>query len=242
MLVRESLRHDNIRKPARENDGMTCNELSRCYTPYALGTAGDPERIEIGEHLARACPNCVQGVARAMASAAPRSSAVEAAPPEERSVKAAAARLRVGSLVPWAIAAVLSVGLLAVGILGRRQTADTGKLQRALTILADPSTVDAAFGQKRKTARGRVFVNPARGLVLIAAELPRLDAGKTFELWVIPAKGDPAPQGVFESRADATAVFVRLAPIDNAVAVTVTVEPDGGSPQPTTARIIDARL
>jgi len=222
---------------------MTCDELSHYYTRYALGTAVDPERVEIGQHLARACPDCVQGVARAMEAAAPRNVARE-----KPSVKAATARLRMGSFVPWTIAAALSVGLLAIGILGRRQAADTVKLQRALSILDDPSTVDVVFGQqtafgkKTNSPRGRVFVNPNRGLLLIAANLPPLDAGRTFELWVLPATGKPAPQGVFERMPDATAVFARLAHIDNAAAIAVTIEPEGGSPQPTAARIIDAKL
>ena len=47
----------------------------------------------------------------------------------------------------------------------------------------------------RSTGR-RVFVSPTKGVVFMAASLPHLDSGKTFELWVIPAKGNPVPAGV----------------------------------------------
>jgi anti-sigma-K factor RskA len=61
-------------------------------------------------------------------------------------------------------------------------------------------------------------------------------------LWVTPAKGNPVPAGVFQSQPDATAVFVRPGPVDEAAAITVTVEPDGGSPQPTTSPIVIAKV
>jgi anti-sigma-K factor RskA len=150
--------------------------------------------------------------------------------------------MRAADFVPWAIAAALSFVLVAIGISGRRQMADTEKLQRALSILNDPATKDVSFGQSDKSAEGRVFLSPAKGVVLIAANLPRIDASKTFELWVIPAKGNPAPEGIFQSQPDATAVFAQRGSIASAAEVTVTVEPEGGSPKPTTAPFIVARL
>ena len=56
---------------------MTCDELRQDYTAYALGIADDPERTEIAEHLARKCPNCVPGVASAMATVTAMSGAVK---------------------------------------------------------------------------------------------------------------------------------------------------------------------
>ena len=85
-------------------------------------------------------------------------------------------------------------------------------------------------------------MSPGKGVVFIGASLPRLDAGKTFELWVIPAKGNPVPAGLFQSQPDATEVFVRPGPVENAAAIAVTVEPEGGSPQPTTTPFIVTKL
>jgi anti-sigma-K factor RskA len=78
--------------------------------------------------------------------------------------------------------------------------------------------------------------------VLIAAHLPSLDAKKTFELWVLPATGNPIPAGLFRANEDSSATFVRPGPIENAAAVAVTVEPEGGSPQPTTTPFIVAKI
>ncbi len=228
---------------------MTCSELREDYTLYALGVAADPERLEITEHLSRRCPACLAGVASAMATVTAMAGAVPVTKPPKylrRRVLAVVEpeprSLRLGALLPWGITALLSVALLTIGIAGRRQSGDTIKLQRALPILNDPATRDVAFGETEKPSRGHVFVNSARGIVFIGASLPQLDSGKTFELWVIPAKGNPVPGGVFQSQPDATAIFVRPGPVDSATAITVTVEASGGSAQPTTDPIISARL
>jgi anti-sigma-K factor RskA len=228
---------------------MTCDELRADYTSYALGIADDPERAGITEHLERKCPTCVSGVVSAMATVTSMSGAVQVSKPPKRlrrRVIAAVApeprRWPSAIVVPWAITVALSIALITIGISGRRQSGDTARLQQALSILNDPATRDVAFGQTEKPSRGRVFVSPARGVVFIGASLPRIDPGKTFELWLIPAKGNPVPAGLFQSQPDATAVFVRPGPVENAAVVAVTVEPEGGSAQPTTTPFIAAKL
>jgi hypothetical protein len=136
----------------------------------------------------------------------------------------------------------VSIALVSVGVTGRRESGDTTKLRQALSILNDPSTRDVTFGETEKPSKGRIFVSPGKGVVFIGASLPRIDAGKTFELWVIPVKGNPVPAGLFRSQPDATAVFVRPGPVENAAAIAVTVEPEGGSPQPTTTPFIVTKL
>jgi len=228
---------------------MTCDELRQDYTSYALGIADNPERTEIADHLARKCPECISGIASAMATVTAMSGAVPVTEPPERlrrrviaTVAKEPKRSWAGVFVPWAITAAMSIALIAVGISGRRQIGDTAKLQQALSILNDPATRDVTFGEGEKPSRGRVFVSPSKGVVFIGASLPRIDPGKTFELWVIPAKGNPIPAGLFRSQPDATAVFVRPGPVENAAAVAVTVEPDGGSAQPTTTPFIVTKL
>lgn len=150
-------------------------------------------------------------------------------------------RSGVGVYLPWAITAFVSLVLIAVGILGRRQIGDTANFDRALPILSDPATRDVVFGEQ-KPAKGRVFFSAGKGIVFVGANLPQIGSGKTFELWVTPAHGMPVPAGVFQSQGDATAVFVHLGPVENASAITVTVEPEGGSSQPTTTPFIVVKL
>jgi len=58
----------------------------------------------------------------------------------------------------------------------------------------------------------------------------------------MPVNGKPVPAGVFQSQPDATAVFVRPGPVVNASAIAVTVEPEGGSTEPTTTPFVITRL
>jgi anti-sigma-K factor RskA len=44
---------------------MNCEQLAPLYEEYALGVLEGKERAELEEHLARACPKCTPGVAKA---------------------------------------------------------------------------------------------------------------------------------------------------------------------------------
>jgi anti-sigma-K factor RskA len=72
--------------------------------------------------------------------------------------------------------------------------------------------------------------------------LPQLQSNRTFQLWLIPAAGNPISAGIFRSDPDSSAVYVYPGQTTNAAAVAVTVEPEGGSPQPTTTPFIVTKL
>jgi anti-sigma-K factor RskA len=226
---------------------MTCEDLSSDYGAFALGTASDPERLEIAEHLERRCPKCTPGVRSAMESVYAMSGAVKPVEPPKRlrrrivAMVAPETRRAWAAFAPWAIAGVLAIALASVTLPSHfNPPVSQAKFDDALSILNDPIAKDVVFGVP--SARGRVFVSPAKGVVLMAAHLPALDADKTFELWVIPAQGKPIPAGTFRGNDDSTAIYVRPGPVDNAAAVAVTVEPKGGSPQPTTTPFIVTKL
>jgi anti-sigma-K factor RskA len=229
---------------------MTCEELRDEYGAWALGIAEDPARSEIVAHLARECPDCVAGIRSAMATVAAMSGAVaDVAPPgrlRNRIVgMVAPERKRAFVFLPWAVSALLAIALLSVVIPARQKDQNTTKLAQALSILNDPVAKDVTFGDP--AARGRVFVSP-KGVVLIAAHLPKLDSAHTFELWVLPAGGTPVPAGTFQGEAIANSasapgvVYVYQGSTANATAIAVTVEPEGGSPQPTTTPFIVTKL
>jgi hypothetical protein len=237
---------------------MTCEELRDEYGAWALGIADEPACSEIAAHLARECPQCVPGVRSAMITAAAMSDAVTVTEPPKR------LRSRIVSMVapepkrslvflPWAVSALLAIALLSIAIPRMRETGQSGpgknqdvmKLAEALSILNDPAAKDVTFGEP--AARGRVFVSP-KGVVLIAGQLPKLQADHTFELWILPTTGNPIPAGtfggepVFSGSNNSGAVYVYQGSTANAAAVAVTVEPQGGSPQPTTTPFIVSKL
>ncbi len=126
-----------------------------------------------------------------------------------------------------------------------RTRADLTRVNAALRFLDEPETRLVGFGKGEPTPpRGNVFVNSKSGVLLVAANMPQLTGGKTYQLWVIPKGGKPVPAGVFQSDASGTAVYLMAGAVDmrSTGAVAVTVEPDGGSLQPTSTPIIVAPL
>ena len=125
-----------------------------------------------------------------------------------------------------------------------RSSAELSKVQAALQLLNLPDTRQIVFGKGRsQPPRGRLFVNPERGVLLLASNLPPVPSGKTYEMWLIPKGGAPIPAGLFQSDAQGNVLYVMngaVAPATSAVAVSV--EPEAGSQAPTTTPIIVASL
>lgn len=119
----------------------------------------------------------------------------------------------------------------------RRTQAEQDRMMQALSFLNQPETQQVGFG-KDKPARGNIFVNPKRGVLLIASNLPALTPGRIFEMWVIPKGGSPKPGGLFQSSDSGTAfhMLAGSAPL-RGDAIAVTIEPEAGSPSPTTTPI-----
>jgi Anti-sigma-K factor rskA len=228
---------------------MTCDELRDEYEAFALGIAEDPQLAGIIEHLSDQCPNCTHGVRDAAAVVAAMASLGHQTQPPKAlrrrvlaMVDAPGARGRFGVWLPWGLAVTLALVLASVIVPARRQSASASRLEQALSVLNDPSAREVSFGESAHPARGRFFVSPRRGIVLIASSLPPLAADRTFQMWVLPQSGNPIPAGTFRGEREGTAVFVHPGPVQSVAALAVTVEPSGGSPQPTTTPFIVSRL
>jgi anti-sigma-K factor RskA len=130
--------------------------------------------------------------------------------------------------------------------LGRaRQT--LGERERALAeqraLVAEVVSPDARTARLAATGQGpdvRVTWNRRTGLVVLtAASLGPAPAGRTYQLWGIPAGGAPQSLGTFAADAAGSAGAVLRAPAGAAFgAIAVSVEPAGGSPAPTTTPIL----
>jgi anti-sigma-K factor RskA len=89
--------------------------------------------------------------------------------------------------------------------------------------------------EHQPAARGRLFADPsAESAMLIVSGLQRLEAGKVYQFWLI--RGDvPVSAGVFSIDEQGRALV--LVEADTAVgsfdAMGVSIEPEGGSEQPT---------
>jgi Anti-sigma-K factor rskA len=246
---------------------VNCDQLREHYDLYALDVAEEPERGEILAHLGRGCEVCLAGVKRSLETAALIGASAPPAQPSPQLRRRILAS--VGSkqrrphwLAAWtvtlAMAALLFIAVY-FGLASRRNAQEAARLRgeirsqitqiarltEAFTILIGPQTVEASFGGAQpRPPHGKVFVNPTRGVLLIASNLPRTPADRAYEMWLIPKNSKPVPAGLFHSQDDGNAMHVRLGTVDVAstAAVAVTVENEAGADQPTTTPLIVASM
>jgi anti-sigma-K factor RskA len=80
-------------------------------------------------------------------------------------------------------------------------------------------------------ARAEVVTLEGDRAVLMVEDMPPVPEGKTYQIWVIE-DDVPKPGGLFKPKQDSVAAVVEH-PLGGGDVIAVTVEPDGGSPQPT---------
>ncbi len=84
------------------------------------------------------------------------------------------------------------------------------------------------------------FIRPEEGRIsLFFHQLPTIEANQDFQLWVIEEGQPPHPSATFDGIGPVTEIEVDL-PIaaDQVQVLAVTIEPQGGSPQPTGAMVL----
>jgi anti-sigma-K factor RskA len=112
--------------------------------------------------------------------------------------------------------------------------------QTALAMLAYPSTRSLAFDQNGVV--GSLLVDEQRNLVgVFAWNLPQPTGGQTYEVWLIDKQGQRTRAGFLVPEAGypfVSTVVWSPQPLSNYTGIGVTVEPTGGSAQPTGRRIL----
>jgi len=245
---------------------MTCDELRGCFELHALGALSEPELSEAESHLRRECPQCTKEMRRARETNSMMFASVPEVVPPARLRRRIMTSVGVepsrgfSAWAPWVATIGASLATIfmfvtlqdvrdgeqrAIAQAGQLQSnlseteASLGRMRDAVRMMAEPDTKQVTFG---KGPQGRVLVNPKRGVLFLASNLPQLPAGKTYELWVIPKGGAPKPSGLFQADASGNAMHMVPGPIDVATtgAFAVSVEPEAGSAAPTTTPIIIA--
>ena len=235
---------------------MTHEEMDELYELYVLGALEPEAAAEIEEHVRTQCAYCLQHLQDALPVTAALCALAEPVKPPARlrqrvlaSVKPEARSrgwLLAISGLGAACAALLALALWTSSSLRSARAevanlqAERNQLREAVEILSKSETKTVQFGLAANQPHGRVFVNRNHGLVFVGSQLPELASDRTFELWLIPGQGSPEAAGLFRPNAAGDFVSVRRAPVDTAriQAVAVSVEPQGGSPQPTTKPIL----
>lgn len=226
--------------------------------PYAVDALPREEQAFFERHIAVCDPCCVE-VAEFLATAAALGTASEEPPPpamRDRVLRAvdvtrqvppdagrqeSRSRRRAGSLLTG-VAAALALALMVLSGVTVAMNERIVELEAALPdltsedqVLAVLSAPDAQTRQLDTALDGSArFVYSAaldQG-IFVASGMEALDADQVYELWLYH-DGAPRPATVFDSGSDGRA----MALVDGAVAgaefAAVTVEPQGGSPEPT---------
>lgn len=222
---------------------------------YALDAVDDVERAAVERHL-RDCPTCAIEVAEFAEAAARLGAAGAVAPPIElrdRVLASARTTRQVPPRVPRnparpgrarvAVASAAAVAVLA-GTVGTTWWVQQNRVddERARVVAAQQETVrmrvvlaapDATLRVSRDTSLGRftaVYSASQGAAVLTFDELSDVPTGKTYQLWRV-SRGTARSLAVLPP--DARAGSRVVDDLDPGDTLAVSVEDEGGSPQPT---------
>lgn len=219
-------------------------ELRELAAGYALGALDRDDEARFEAHLDR-CAGCAADVERFRDPLLVLAHAgrAEEPPPQLReriladvATRPAApsrldrlrARRVTAGLALAAAAAILVVAVFA----GRGPSAPSAE-----SLLGGPVAAEVALAP---AGAGRVLLG-RDGKAVAELRLEKAPEGKVYEAWVMPG-GDPArarPAGLFEGGGTTTIVLARRARSGDVIGFTV--EPDGGSPAPTSVPVATGR-
>ncbi|WP_195210303.1 anti-sigma factor [Actinomarinicola tropica] len=227
------------------------DDLHHLAAAYALDALEPDERARFEAHLA-GCPDCAADIdeLRGTAGELAGATAVEP-PPELRSrVLAAAAttpqeprelaragggRATSGSrpLVPLAAAAVLLLVALAAGLVARDAVVDRDRATDLLAVLAAPDVELVTLESAGPPGAVRVAWSASTdGAVVIGSDLPDPGDDRVYELWSLGRDG-PTSAGLLEPDTEGRLERRVALPVEPVDGWGITIEPAGGSPQPT---------
>lgn len=214
---------------------------------YAIAAVDDLERAQFERHL-ETCEECRSEVDSFRETAALLSGLVATPPPPvlrgrvlegiatvrplpPRSTSRHPARRRwLPMLVAAATVAVLGLGATVWQPWEDPADDSSHTLTASERVLADPDAerVVLELGEARATLVRSRSVGRA---VLVTEAMPAPPEGKVYEIWLQSPAGDMVPAGLMPRRPDQTVLLEGDA--SEATGVGITVEPEGGSPEPT---------
>jgi anti-sigma-K factor RskA len=210
---------------------------------YAVDALDELERAGFERHLA-GCATCQAEVASLREAAASLGDDVALAPPPELRAAVLDGITRVRPLPPlveegplfrrrWFPALVAAAVLALVGVgaaVWQPWRDDSPTLTAADRVLADPDA--QRFTQELPNGATATIVRSAaqHRAVLVTEDMPAAPAGKDYQLWLQLPSADMVPAGLMPD--DRTTVLLE-GDADEAIGAGISLEPDGGSDQPT---------
>ena len=141
-----------------------------------------------------------------------------------------------------AAAAVLLVGLISWNVLLQGEVSDlqgrVDETQQEQAQAPEPGTqtIELEGSWAEQGTNAEVARIEGGRVILVAENMPSVPEDRTLQVWVI-RDGVPQPSGLFEPSGNMSATAVTH-PLEEGDTVAVTVEPAGGSDQPTTDPVL----
>lgn len=237
------------------------HDLSTLAGAYALDALSAPEREAFEAHLT-SCPDCTEEVRGMQQTAAELSRTTETVPPPQLRNDVLQAISQVRPLPPvvdnvialrrarlsrsvWQglAAACLVLALAAFGW-GVSQRHDARRSVASPTVSAINSLVNQPNADLvvANTALNHgsgtvIWAKQEHKVVLIGQDLAALPAGKTYQLWMLPATGRPVSAGVFTPDREGNVAYQVDGDLTGFARMGISVEPAGGSTEPTVATV-----
>ena len=155
----------------------------------------------------------------------------------------AAAALVVATFLLWVKNADLRNQIVALQNQSAQQGAQLAQAREvAATLTAtDAMRVTLVAAKALPQPQGKaIYVRDRSSLIFMASNFPSLPAQKAYELWLIPMTGAPVPAGMFKPDAHGGAMVINP-PLPAGVEAknfAITVEPETGSPAPTSQPVM----
>ena len=225
---------------------MADRSLHDQLAAYALDALDDDERSAFEAHLA-GCENCRADLDDFRRTTSLLAYGSEGPPPPPESLRERVLEearrerpaqsvvvlrprraLRFTAIAAAAAAAIaLGLGIWAATLASSLDAERNARAvdARAAAILADADSSRVALGESGQLVRG-----PDGQSVMVIRDLEPAPEGKTYEAWVIDA-GGPVKAGLFEGGGQEIVLLEQ--PVPRGSTVAVTLEPEGGSEQPT---------
>ena len=234
------------------------DELTGLVGAYALDALDDDEREVFERHL-QTCAECAEEVRGLRNAAAELSHLSEVGPPPQlrAAVLGAVARsrplpplidtARADNVLPlrrdrtkalWqGLAAACALIAIAVSGWGwaehRKAERVSDTRASAVQLLLNAPDVKAAT-TTMKQGQGILIYSKSEGkLVLVGHGMPTLPSDQTYQLWMMTESGEPVSGGVFRTDQAGNVEVTASGDLDGVGRMAVSVEPAGGSAQPT---------